>query len=94
MTTQATELTTSATFQTLLRDMSELSSEGVQKLAQYAKWLLEEQEIAELKARFGTTPNAETIAAMEEARAGLDDPVTLEQIRAECNALRQSGSVI
>jgi hypothetical protein len=88
VTIQAVEATTPVTFQDLLRDMSELSDEGVQKLAQYVRWLREEQEIAELKARFGMTPNAETIAAMEEARAGLDEPMTLEQIRAECNALR------
>jgi hypothetical protein len=74
--------------QNLFRDMSELSGEGIQQLAQYAKWLREEQEIAELKARFGMTPNAETIAAMEEARAGADEPMTLEQIQAECNAFR------
>jgi hypothetical protein len=45
-------------------------------------------EIAALETEYGTTPNAETIAAMEEARAGLDETITLEQIRAECNALR------
>jgi hypothetical protein len=39
--------------------------------------LLEEQEIAALKAKYGATPNAETIAAMEEAQAGLDSPITI-----------------
>ena len=44
-------------------------------------------EIAELKARYGTTPNAETIAAMKDAEAGLVKPVTLNEIRARCNAI-------
>jgi hypothetical protein len=45
------------------------------------------QEIASLEAKYGTTPNAETIAAMKEARAGRGEPITLEELRAECNAL-------
>jgi hypothetical protein len=45
-------------------------------------------EIAALKARYGTTPNAETIAAMKEVAAGIGEPTTLEKIKAECNALR------
>jgi hypothetical protein len=45
------------------------------------------QEIAALEAKYGTTPNAETIAAMKEARAGHGEPITLEELRAECNAL-------
>jgi hypothetical protein len=45
------------------------------------------QEIAALEAKYGTTPNAETIAAMKEARAGRGEPITLEELRAECNAL-------
>jgi hypothetical protein len=88
MTTATAEMMTTTMVQNLFRDMSELSNEGMQKLAQYAQWLREEQEIAELKERFGMTPNAETIAAMDEARAGLDETVTLEQLRADCNALR------
>jgi hypothetical protein len=32
--------------------------------------LTEEQEIAELEAKYGTTQDAETIAAMEECREG------------------------
>jgi hypothetical protein len=88
MTTATADMTAPGTIQSLLRDMSELSDEGIQNLAEYVKWLLEEQEIAALKAKYGTTPNAETIAAMEEARAGLDSPITIEEIQAECNALR------
>ncbi|MDR1916609.1 MAG: hypothetical protein LBQ58_08560 [Synergistaceae bacterium] len=45
------------------------------------------QEIAALEAKYGTAPNAETIAAMKEARAGHGEPMTLEELRAECNAL-------
>jgi hypothetical protein len=45
------------------------------------------QEIAALEAKYGTTPNAETIAAMKEARAGRGEPITLEELRTECNAL-------
>jgi hypothetical protein len=45
-------------------------------------------EIAELRAKHGTTPNAKTIAAMKEAEAGIGERVTLEQIKAECDALR------
>jgi hypothetical protein len=88
MTTATVEMTVPGTIQSLLHDMSELSDEGIQKLAEYVKWLLEEQEIAALKAKSGATPNAETIAAMEEARSGLDSPITIEEIQAECNALR------
>ena len=88
MTTATAETMAATTIQGLLRDISGLSDDGIQKLADHVKWLLEEQEIAALEAKFGTTPNAETNAAMEEARSGHDEPVTLEQIRAECNALR------
>jgi hypothetical protein len=64
--TEATPVTT----QTLLRNISELSDDGMQKLAEYVRWLIEEQQIAALEAKYGTTPNAETIAAIEECRAG------------------------
>jgi pyrroline-5-carboxylate reductase len=86
MTTATAEMTTSTIFQSLFRDMAELESEGVQKLAQYAKWLREEQEIAELKERFGTTPNAETIAAIKELDEGGGEITTIEEIMAELNA--------
>ena len=46
-----------------------------------------EVEIAALKSKYGTTPNAETIAAMKEVAAGLGEPTTLEEIKAECDAL-------
>jgi hypothetical protein len=86
MTIATAEASVVTTIQDLFRDMSELSGEGMQKLAEYAKWLREEQEIAELRVRFGTTPNAETIAAIEELRAGKGERVTIEQIMAELNA--------
>ena len=44
-------------------------------------------KIAELKARYGTTPNATTIAAMKDAEAGLVERVTLDEIRERCNAI-------
>jgi hypothetical protein len=44
-------------------------------------------EIASLEAKYGTTPNTETIAAMQEVAAGLGEPTTLEEIKAECDAL-------
>jgi hypothetical protein len=45
-----------------------------------------EAEITALEAKYGTTPNAETIAAIEELRAGKGERVTIEQIMAELNA--------
>jgi hypothetical protein len=86
MTTTTAEIVKPSAIQNLLRDMSELSDEGMQKLAQYAQRLREEQEIAELKARFGTTPNAETVAAMKEADEGRGEVTTIEEITAELNA--------
>jgi len=45
-------------------------------------------EIARLRAKYGTTPNTKTIIAMKDAEAGLVEPVTLDEIRARCNAIR------
>ncbi|MDR0616694.1 MAG: hypothetical protein LBG29_07800 [Synergistaceae bacterium] len=61
-----------------------LSDSAILKLAPYAAFLRHEDE----------TPNAETIAAIEEARAGLDEPTTLEEILAECHALDKNNQVI
>jgi hypothetical protein len=47
-----------------------LSDSAVKKLIEHAKLLRDEQEIAALNAKYGTTPNAETIAAMMEAESG------------------------
>jgi hypothetical protein len=47
-------------------------------------------EIAALRAKYGTTPNAKTIEAFKEADAGKGlELTTLEEIKAECDALRQ-----
>jgi hypothetical protein len=95
MTTQTVEISTTAAIQGVLRDISMLSDSGIQRLAEYVKRLVEEQEteaikteIAALEAKYGTTPNAETIAAMEEGLRGGGIPMTLEEIQAECEALR------
>jgi ERCC4-related helicase len=95
MTTQTVEISTTATIQGVLHDISMLSDSGIQRLAEYVKRLVEEQEIesikaeiAALEAKYGTTPNAETIAAMEEGLRGGGIPMTLEEIQAECEALR------
>ena len=67
-----------------------MEREAEEEERRYQSMTLEEidAEIAALKAEYGTTPNAETIAAMKEVAAGLGIPTTLEEIRAECNALR------
>jgi hypothetical protein len=78
----------------LIHIIGDLSDKAILKLKGYADRVHEEEleaikaEIAALEAKYGTTPNAETIAAMEAARAGIGELVTLEQIQAECNALR------
>jgi hypothetical protein len=88
MSTQMLETPTISTMQEILRGISALPNESIPKLADYVKWLAEEAEIAALEAKYGTTPNAETIAAIEECRKGGGIPMTLEEIRAECEALR------
>ena len=45
-------------------------------------------EIAVLEKKYGTTPNAETIAAMKEAEAGLGEEITIDQLKAQINAYR------
>ena len=64
--------------------------EAAEKERRYQSMSIEEidAEITALRARYGTTPNARTIAAMKEAEAGLSEPVTIEEIRARCNAIR------
>jgi hypothetical protein len=62
----------------LIRDIEHLSDKAIIQVKGYIDRLREEElelenikaEIAVLEAKYGTTPNAETIAAMEEARAG------------------------
>jgi type IV secretory pathway VirB4 component len=67
--------------ETLIETINALSDAAILKLAPYAAFLRYEDEI----------PNAETIAAIEEARAGLDEPTTLEKILAECHALSKNN---
>jgi hypothetical protein len=88
MSAQTVETNAISTLQEILRDISMLPNESIPKLADYVKWLSEEAEIAALEAQYGTTPNTETIAAIEECRKGETIPMTLEEIRAECEALR------
>ena len=45
-------------------------------------------EIDALHEKYGMTPNAETIAAMKEAEEDGGEIVTIEEIRARCNAIR------
>ncbi|MDR1515424.1 MAG: hypothetical protein LBS45_07000 [Synergistaceae bacterium] len=61
-----------------------LSDDGIRKLAPYAAFLRRQDR----------TPNAETIAAIEEARAGLDESATLEGIVAECHALAKDNPLV
>jgi hypothetical protein len=60
----------------LIRAIEQLSDKAILRVRGYVERVHEEDlesieaEIAALEAKYGTTPNAETIAAMEEARAG------------------------
>lgn len=79
MGTQAAETTTMETMHSLFHDMPTLSNDGLRKLADEAK-------IEDLKAKYGTIPNAETIAALKELEDGGGEVVTIDQIMAELNA--------
>ena len=85
--------------QNLIRTLERLPDRAIQRIQGYIERVSEEEkerqmleeidaEIASLEARYGTTPNAETIAAIKEAEAGIGERVTLEEIKAECDALR------
>jgi hypothetical protein len=95
MTTATAEKTQTTERQELYRLIESLSNSAIFQVKGYIERLREEEElkaidaeIAALEAKYGTTPNAETIAAMEAAEAGIGELVTLDQIQAECNALR------
>ena len=45
-------------------------------------------EIDALHEKYGMTPNAKTIAAMEEAEAGLGEEITIDELKAQINAFR------
>ena len=93
MTTQTTEAI--ADKNNLIQAIELLSDRAVLQVKEYVERIREEEleleeidaEIARLRAKHGTTPNTETIAAMKDAEAGIGEPTTIEQIRAECNAL-------
>ena len=70
-----------------IREEEELR-EAEEEERRYQSMTLEEidAEIAALRAKYGTTPNARTIAAMKEAEAGGGEVTTIEEIMAELNA--------
>jgi hypothetical protein len=92
--TTATAEVISTERENLMHVIEQLSDKAILRVREYAERVREEDlesikaEIAALEAKYGTTPNAETIAAMKEAEAGIGELVTLEEIQAECNALR------
>ena len=93
MITQTTEAVADKKY--LMQTIELLSDRAVLQVKGYIERIREEEmeleeidaEIARLRTKHGTTPNAETIAAMKDAEAGIGEPTTIEQIRAECNAL-------
>ncbi|MCL2009615.1 MAG: hypothetical protein FWG71_03595, partial [Synergistaceae bacterium] len=66
-----------------------LREEAEEEERRYQEMSVEEihAEIAALKAKYGTTPNAETIAAMKEVEDGLTEPVTIDELKAMLYAL-------
>ena len=67
-----------------------LREEAEEEERRYQKMTVEEvhAEIAALEEKYGTTPNAETIAAMKEAEAGHGEEITIDQLKAQINAFR------
>ena len=67
----------------------EMEREAEEEERRYQSMTLDEikDEIAALEAKYGTTPNAATIAAMKEAEAGLCEEITIDELKAEINAL-------
>jgi hypothetical protein len=65
-----------------------VESEAKEEERRYQSMALEDikAEIAALETEYGTTPNAETVAAIRELRAGKGERVTIAQIMAEFNA--------
>ena len=74
--------------ESLIRVIGELSDKAISQLKGYADRVREEEleaidaEIAALEAKYGTTPNAETIAAMKELDEGGGEVVTMDELRA------------
>ena len=94
MTTQTAEFITNK--KNLMQTIELLSDRAALQAKGYIERLYEEEmelkeidaEITRLRAIHGTTPNAETIAAMKEAEAGLCARVTLDEIKARRHAIR------
>jgi uncharacterized protein (DUF1697 family) len=74
--------TTATEKQNIHKIIDSLSDDRIIKLAEQARLLIDEQEIAELEAKYGTTPNAETIAAMKELDDGGGEAVTMDELKA------------
>jgi len=72
----------------------EFEREAEEEERQYQNMTLADidAEITALEAEHGTTPNAETIAAIREAEQGIVEPVALEGIKAEYDAFCQRNS--
>ena len=66
----------------------EILREAEEEERRYQAMSLEEidAEIANLEARYGTTPNAKTIAAMKEVEDGLVEEITIEELKAQLHA--------
>ncbi|GHT00811.1 hypothetical protein AGMMS50276_27550 [Synergistales bacterium] len=73
--------TATAERETLHRTIDTLSDEAIINLVPYVTFLKQAKLYDEDK------PNAETIAAMMDAEAGIGTETTIEEIRARCNAL-------
>jgi hypothetical protein len=92
MTTATT--TATAERQEVHQAIERLSNKAIVQIKGYIDRVREEElelenikaEIAALEAKYGTTPNAETVEAIEELRAGKGERVTIAQIMAELNA--------
>jgi hypothetical protein len=76
----------------LRKSIDTLSDAAIERLAHYVAFLRYEDEIpnaetiaaeiSALEARYGTTPNAGTIAAMKELDEGGGDVVTMDELKA------------
>jgi hypothetical protein len=93
MTTAAAEVLT-VDRKSLIHDIEHLSDKALAQIKWYVDRVRDEElelenidaEIAALEAKYGTTPNAETIAAMRELDEGGGEVTTIEEIMAELNA--------
>ena len=68
----------------------ETSREAKEEECRYQSMSLDDikAEITNLKAKYGTTPNAATIAAMKEAEADLGEEITIDELKAQLHAYR------